>query len=616
MICTIATLPYLSQALVLATSFHKYHPQEKVYLLLVGDVATPLPKLPEYIEIYRASDLGLEDYAGMETRYTVFELCNALKPFWLEFLIQKYQFQKLCYFDADVCFFHSIEPVLWNLLDSASVVLTPHFCCLPDAGSDIFREIAVLRRGVYNGGFIGVSNTPDGLAFLQWWKERLGKFGYHRLSEGMNCDQLWLDFAPSFGLNVRVFNHPGCNVAYWNLHERQIRAAASVKWNPESGIWLVNGQPLIFFHFSGYSTDFPDRITLHWTAHTFSKFPELKPLFQEYRQQLAAFEPKFPKKSSRQSIRPFQPQLTTRPEHPVVPHRVSVVVTALDNAGRIQNTIQSILAQTTADIEIIVVESGLVEDLGIVLEPFGHRIRHLRLPQMGLAAARHWGLLEATGEFIAFLDAGDWLLSPTRLSDQMTTLCDNSDLCLVNSGWQVENQHGKIIAEVKAWKLAPDSNLSHYLLHYPVKAGTVLFRRSWLEQVGGFDTSLEHTEVEDLISRLALAGGQGGWVPYVATRIRTYQPSTAMSVYEHSAELEKVLNRLFSDPNLPPAVRQNETLIRFETFLSLSVLFFKLRHLQAFFKYLHLSLATWPGTRPEMTMRIVSRVLRFYWGKV
>ncbi|HNH81931.1 MAG TPA: glycosyltransferase family A protein [Acidobacteriota bacterium] len=612
MICTIATLPYLGLALTMGSSFIEHHPQGKVYVLLVGEGAASLPVLPATFEVVCAAELGIEDYTGMESRYTAFELCNALKPFWLEYLLLHYGVSKISYFDADICFFGSIEPVLWKMLDTASIVLTPHFCRLPEDNSDIFQEIAVLRRGVYNGGFIGISNTPDGHAFLKWWKARLGRFGYHRLSESMNCDQLWLDFAPSFGLNVRILNDPGYNVAYWNLHERHL---TTQRPNPAPLKFLVNNHPLVFFHFSGYSPDHPDRITTHWTGHSFSKFPELKPLFDAYQRRLKSLPFDWPQTQSRKPPVRFEPHRPDRPASQPSANRVSVIVTVQNGAGSIQKAIESVLAQTYPDLEIIVVDAGSTDATQVRLEPYIAQIRSFRQPQCRTSAARTLGLSVATGEFIAFLDAEDSMLRSTRLADQVQVLRRHTDFCLVNSGWELVNQHQRVLCTVQPWKIAPESDLKHYLLRYPARPAAMLFRRSWLDGVGGFDTRLEFTDVEDLIARLAVAGGLGGWVTQVTTRIGQYETSIPGGVYEHASELEQVLNRLFLDPNLPTELRQNEHRIRFEILMNLSLRYFDLRHRTAFLKYLDLANTAWPASWPVRITRLAGRLIHFYWMK-
>jgi len=228
---------------------------------------------------------GLERIGGFEgksdvlNRYNTFELCNGLKPFLLRYLFASTDHRKLCYFDSDIFIFDSLDKDVWEALESCSILLTPHLCRLPEEDPDlVWRDLAVLQHGVYNGGFIGMRRSAEANEFLRWWASRIIACGYKKLEEGMNCDQRWLDLVPGFGLNVRISRHPGLNAAYWNLHERQFEL--------REGRHAVNGEGLKFFHFSGYSVDKPEAITKHWTRFTFENRPDVRKIFDEYREHL------------------------------------------------------------------------------------------------------------------------------------------------------------------------------------------------------------------------------------------------------------------------------------------------------------------------------------------
>jgi hypothetical protein len=87
-------------------------------------------------------------------------------------------------------------------------------------------------------------------------------------------DQNWLNFVPLFFNNVQVLRHPGCNVAYWNLHERRVEK--------KDNDYIVNEEPLIFFHFSGYSMHQPQKISKHQDRFSMDKNPVVKELFHFY----------------------------------------------------------------------------------------------------------------------------------------------------------------------------------------------------------------------------------------------------------------------------------------------------------------------------------------------
>ncbi len=86
---------------------------------------------------------------------------------------------------------------------------------------------------------------------------------------------------------------------------------------------------------------------------------------------------------------------------------VSVVVPTYNRAGYVVEAVESVLAQTFRDLEVIVVDDGSTDGTAKALAPYLDRIRYVRQENRGLAAARNRGIREATGEFVAFLDSDD-----------------------------------------------------------------------------------------------------------------------------------------------------------------------------------------------------------------
>jgi glycosyltransferase involved in cell wall biosynthesis len=88
--------------------------------------------------------------------------------------------------------------------------------------------------------------------------------------------------------------------------------------------------------------------------------------------------------------------------------KVSVVIPTYNRAGTVPRAIESVLAQTITDLEVIVVDDGSSDDTGKVLgELFGKRIRYFPQANQGASVARNRGVEESRGEWIAFLDSDD-----------------------------------------------------------------------------------------------------------------------------------------------------------------------------------------------------------------
>ncbi|MEJ0046136.1 MAG: hypothetical protein WDN04_08425 [Rhodospirillales bacterium] len=81
------------------------------------------------------------------------------------------------------------------------------------------------------------------------------------IAGNMFTDQRWMDLAPTFVARPCILRHPGYNVAYWNLAHRVVARASN-------GRWTVNGERLVFFHFSGISPDNPRQFSKHQNRFT------------------------------------------------------------------------------------------------------------------------------------------------------------------------------------------------------------------------------------------------------------------------------------------------------------------------------------------------------------
>ncbi|MBM2835200.1 MAG: glycosyl transferase [Candidatus Brocadiaceae bacterium] len=94
--------------------------------------------------------------------------------------------------------------------------------------------------------------------------------------------------------------------------------------------------------------------------------------------------------------------------------QVSVVIPTYNRAPYVIMAIESVLAQSYQDYEIIVVDDGSTDGTRDVLEPYRDRIRYMYQDNKGVSAARNTGIQESRGEWIAFLDSDDeWL--PNKL---------------------------------------------------------------------------------------------------------------------------------------------------------------------------------------------------------
>jgi hypothetical protein len=248
--CTIVSANYLHFGRTLAGSFLKLHPENEFHLLLVDQMPEGFAH-QRGIHIHEVENLGIPAFRSVAFKFDILELNTGVKPTFIKYLFSQGA-DKVIYFDPDIFLFHRVE-LIYEVLDKASIVLTPHILS-PSTDSDHVYEKGMLGTGVFNLGFVAVSNSPQGCSFLDWWEERCLSLGFHDLRSGLFVDQKWVDLATCFYDEVCVLRHFGCNVAYWNLQERTLSKG-------DNGYLVNQSCPLVFFHYSGYNPARPDHLS-------------------------------------------------------------------------------------------------------------------------------------------------------------------------------------------------------------------------------------------------------------------------------------------------------------------------------------------------------------------
>src|SRR6266516_2161349 len=236
---TIISRDHAPAARVLARSLARNHPELQLEVLVVDHEFYPADLSEEPFAVLTPRDVGIDarELHELGAIYNGLELCEALKPRLLRHLAS--DADAVVYLDSDMEFFARIDD-LFELANSHSALLTPHFIEPLTPDDLVPDEHDVIRTGVYNAGFIGVG--PTAAPFLDWWRQRLERHCLH--DAHLFGDQLWLNLAPVF-FDCVVTRDAGCNVASWNLGPRKIT-------RDSSGTYSMNGVPLRLFHYSSF----------------------------------------------------------------------------------------------------------------------------------------------------------------------------------------------------------------------------------------------------------------------------------------------------------------------------------------------------------------------------
>ncbi|MBZ0316418.1 MAG: glycosyltransferase family 4 protein [Anaerolineae bacterium] len=277
--CTIISKNYLAAARTLVNSLRQFHDNIYPVVLLVDIIDGDFDPAAENFQTMLAQDLGIPRWSHFAMKYDIMELNTAVKPYLLEVLFDRFEAQKVIYFDPDIVIYHQLDELL-SLLDEHGVVLTPH---LLDPLDDDFSpsELNILQAGTFNLGFIALARKYQWRELLQWWQKRLYNNCTREIDKGMFVDQHWADLMPSLYDGVYILRNPGYNLAYWNFKTRDLQHGPDGYYvdSPEN--------PLIFFHFSGFSVDNLDAVSKHQDRFVMSQLnTAYHQIFADYRQRL------------------------------------------------------------------------------------------------------------------------------------------------------------------------------------------------------------------------------------------------------------------------------------------------------------------------------------------
>lgn len=199
---------------------------------------------------------------------------------------------------------------------------------------------------------------------------------------------------------------------------------------------------------------------------------------------------------------------------------VSVVIPAFNAARFIRRTIDSVLAQTYQDYEVIVVDDGSSDNMAEVVRGYGAKVRYIYQKNAGDGPARNTGIKAAKGEWIAFLDHDDeWL--PEKLRLQMALLDRNPGLrwCGTNR-YQSDGKRRVVVGSVDLIRKALGGN--DYFENYftavvegvcPVITSTMVIHRQVFDEVGTFNSCWLRGADLDMWWRITYHAPRIGYLP-------------------------------------------------------------------------------------------------------
>ena len=274
---TISPRSHLHEALTTAASFLEYN-KNIDYVILVTDQLdlTELQRCYPSITFLSTDFLGNKILKMMAETYSKMEYTYAITPFAIRHLLAN-SYEQVLFLKLETLVLGDLEP-LFTKLNLNSAIVTPHLL-FPDISIlNINQEVEVLMAGVFNGGVVGFRNTPEALAYLDWWSQKTKSQCFRDVSNGLHFEQRWLDFIPSFISNLGIIRNKGINVAHWNLHERALKI--------KDGLLYAGADKFLVFRFSGFDETNPMNLSIYKPSLSEQELGAAGLIFDKYKKEL------------------------------------------------------------------------------------------------------------------------------------------------------------------------------------------------------------------------------------------------------------------------------------------------------------------------------------------
>lgn len=245
--CTVFDKGYLNRGLALYRSVFKYSKKPFRHFILCVDDTTHevLTRMNlRYVTLIKLSAIEASDPRLLEAKgnrnHT--EYMWTLSSYFTHYILTHYgNLEYVAYLDADLYFYASPE-IVFRDMGKNSILIIPH---------NLVSKEREKIFGKYNVGMVIFKNDDNGNGCLDWWYSECLKWCYEDTSSGKCGDQTYLDQFEEKFKGVFVYKQKGACLAGWNIGHYK------GKIYKDNGQITIDGDPLIFFHFSQWHQYFP-----------------------------------------------------------------------------------------------------------------------------------------------------------------------------------------------------------------------------------------------------------------------------------------------------------------------------------------------------------------------
>ena len=238
--CTYFDKAYLARGRVMVDSLRAQRDFQPIVVLALDDATYDEVRTWEHLNVHARRLQTLEqrypELASARADRSRIEYIFTLTPWLIKWILEEAEAGAwVTYLDADLAFFSDTAPIYEMLLDSSIAIVEHRFT---------WEQSWRSKYGRFNVGWVGFRNDRDGRSCLNWWAQECIAWCRDEVGDNRFADQGYLDQFPNKFSGLRIIDHPGVNVAPWNLRRHNISG------DPSSGVSADN-RPLIFFHFHG-----------------------------------------------------------------------------------------------------------------------------------------------------------------------------------------------------------------------------------------------------------------------------------------------------------------------------------------------------------------------------
>lgn len=275
LIGTVDYLPYVSSLLI---TLQRHNVAYDCSVLITDITRDHMNEITHYfdnkVDLLCCEDLDIDFIRSMREYYSALEFNAACKILAVDYQFRKKKKESCLVIDADMYCLSDISSSFESI--ESDIVVYPHALSPFPHDLSLPSDIEIILTGHINGGLVYFKNTEKSLCAIDWLKSNVKYQFFISPKHGMHAEQHWLSALPFFFSDITlVSNDKTVNIAYWNLHERNLYE--------NDGLIMVEGKRAKLIHFSGFPMLSKGRFT-KYTDRRFSDQTEiiLRKLSLEY----------------------------------------------------------------------------------------------------------------------------------------------------------------------------------------------------------------------------------------------------------------------------------------------------------------------------------------------